>query len=357
MRRAQPLQQLLLLLLLVHATHLACSSPAAGAAVPGSETEDQTKLQHAVCSLQLRGSSSGIFGISGTQEATLNCTSESGIKVAVSTDASRLMQAAGLSEGTLRSINVSGVSDLLDADCKEHAASLRASGSHPLLLFCGSYAVRFVQPLVHFVRYQNAEETSAPRNVTLLAFAGMVKASISNGSFEGNTLGSILSLHSNASLLVQDSVFSSNVLRGSCINAHDSSLLHVERTAFISNIAYPERLYGGVAVRIAGSAQAVLHTCNCVNNTVTAADFVGDPALSISSWGGATYITERAKLRMHSSVLQGNTAYYGAGVWAGEFSQVRSEHLNMQLQMYRYGQICQCRDIGQSRLSLPDEMS
>jgi hypothetical protein len=186
---------------------------------------------------------------------------------------------------------------------------------------CGNNSVMFLQPVVQHVSLQDVRNSSTAGGTILLAFAGMVEASISHGRFEGNALGSILLVQGNASLVVNSSVFSSNSLSGSCIRTDESSILHVEHTAFASNIAYTQSMDGGAVLRVAGDARAALNACSLVNSTATTPHYSGDPALSIR-WGGAAHVTQHGRLAMQSCVLQDNTANYGGSVWAGESSQV-----------------------------------
>jgi hypothetical protein len=202
-------QQLRVLLLPLLMAHLACSSSAAAAtAAVNAAAADGPSLQHAVCHLELRGHSSSNLGSPEDQVANLTCTSSSGHKVPVSENTPLLTQHTGSSKSMLHNIVLSGVDDVVDAECQDHAASLNALGLQPLLFFCGNSNVVFVSPVVHQVQLQDAEGEAAGRNIVVFAFAGQMKASISNGSFHHNSLGSILVLLGNASVAVINSTFS-----------------------------------------------------------------------------------------------------------------------------------------------------
>jgi hypothetical protein len=228
-----PQQLVLLLLLPLMMIHLVCSSSEAAAAAV-SAASGTPPLQHAVCRLELRGHSSSNLVAPAIQAANITCTSGSGRKVPVSTNMSHLVQhndtGNTISKHTLGSITLSGVGVLDNAECKEHAASLNASGSHPLLFFCGNYSVTFMNPLVQQVQLQDVAGNAAAKSYVVFAFAGLVRASISNGSFHSNSLDSIVELQGNASLIVSNSTFSSNQLRHSCIVAYGSSTLQVTHT-------------------------------------------------------------------------------------------------------------------------------
>jgi hypothetical protein len=128
-RCSQRAQLLPLLLLLVH---MACNSPAAAAALLASTVADASAMQHAVCYLELLVQSSGNLGTPALILANLTCTSSSGHDVPVSINITHSVQQNRSGKARLGSINVSGVQDLKDSECSEHAASLRRSGSHPL---------------------------------------------------------------------------------------------------------------------------------------------------------------------------------------------------------------------------------
>jgi hypothetical protein len=318
-------QQLLLLLPLLMA-HLACSNFAAGATAVVNAAADGPSLQRAVCYLELRGHSSNNLGAPEVPAANLTCTSSSGRKVPVSTNMLLLMQHTGSSKTMLHNITLSGVDDVVDTECQDHAASLNASGFQPLLFFCGNYKVVFISPVVHQVHLQDAEDEAADRNSIVFAFAGRVRASISNGSFHGNSLGSIVVLLGNASVTASNSTFGVNQLQGSCIRVYDFSKLHVMQTAFESNIAYAALWDGGAVLRIAGSSQAAFTACRLVNSTATAPQYDGNPANS-GRWAGAVNVDEFARLRMQSCVLRDNVAQYGGSVRSGGNTEVQSSLL------------------------------
>jgi hypothetical protein len=309
--------------LLLLMAHLACSNFAAGATAAVNAAADGPSLQRAVCYLELRGHSSNNLGAPEVHAANLTCTSSSGRKVPVSADMSLLMQYNGSSKPMLHNITLSGVDDVVGTECQHHAASLNALGFQPLLFFCGDYDVVFIRPVVHKVYLQDAEDEAADRNVTVFAFAGRVRASISIGSFHGNSLGSILVLLGNASVTASNTTFTGNQLRGSCIRAYGSSKLHVMQTAFESNIAYAALWDGGAVLRIAGSAHASLNACSLVNSTATAPQDNVNPANS-GRWGGAVNVDEFARLSMQACVLQDNVPEFGGGVRSGANTEVQS---------------------------------
>jgi hypothetical protein len=319
--------------------HLIRSLPAAVAADNTVAAADKPPPR-ALCYLELIGHSSSNLGTPLLQAANLTCTSSNGHPVPVSANMSRLLQQNSSSEAALHNITLSGVREVVDAECKEQAAILDALGFQPLLFFCGNYNVVLVSPVVQQVHVQDAQGAAATgcgnavgvttggcsttgRSIVVFAFAGRMRASISKGSFHNNSLGSIVVLSGNASMAVTKSAFNSNQLTGSCIRGYGSSTLHVAQTAFDSNTAYASYLDGGAVLRIAGSARAEFKACSLVNSTATAPNYTGTPFLS-ARWGGAVHANEQARLVMQSCLLQGNRAEYGAGVWAGGTSEVHS---------------------------------
>jgi hypothetical protein len=294
---------LLQLLLLLHL----CSSNVAVA--------DGAAAQHVACQLVLQGrssasssSSSGPSKTATNSRAVLNCTSDGPalfrVPVGIISNATGLDNASSLGLAALR-----GVEDI-DEECKQQAAGLLYT---PLLFFCGNYSITFVDSWVHDVGSSSANAT-AVSSFALLAFGGHVKASISNGSFVGNAVGAVVLLLGNASLVVDDSAFSSNTLNGSCISADGASSLVVENSTFTNNTATPPVALvapdGGAALRIAGSATALCNACTISGNKAT------------EGWGGGVRASGGGRLAMRGCLLLNTSAAQGGSLWAGEDSRV-----------------------------------
>lgn len=318
----------LLSLVILCCTAWAFDAPAAAAAAAAAPTAAAptaaVPAQHTVCHLTLQGhnsSSSSSSGLTKMASANLTCVAPDGTpaRVAVSINTTHF-------NGTQISLTVSGVTRLQNEECKQQAAAFKFP---PLVFFCGSYSVSLVQPVVEGVWLHSVADASAGTyasgGAAMLAFGGLANASISDGSFSGNTAGRILHLQGNASVLVTASSFSSNTVSGSCIWAEGTSSSTLQDAAFINNTAYSTELTdGGAALYIADNASVAMTACSIVDNKVADTQQGWDPAKS-GRWGGGIMIRTRhnAKLTMHSCLLRGNVAYLGGGLFAGGDSQVR----------------------------------
>jgi hypothetical protein len=297
MRHAGLLLQLVLLL-------QCCLSNAAAA--------DAAAARHAVCQLVLHGHSTASSSSSSspgeaepTSKALLSCTPDN-ISVGINSNITGLEIARSAAAAR-------GVHDL-DEDCQQQAGALLYT---PVLFFCGNYSITLTNPVVHGIGRASANATAAS-SLVLLAFGGRVKASISNGSFVDNRVGAVVLLLGNASLVVNNSAFSSNTLNGSCISAAGASSLVVENSTFFNNNASPPAalvaLDGGAALRIAGSANVSCNACVISGNKA-------------EGWGGGVRSLGSARLTMRSCLMRNNSAQQGGSLWAGEDSRVSSSSI------------------------------
>lgn len=114
-------------------------------------------------------SSSIVLPMPGVAHASLHCTGQG--RVAVAVNSTYMSKHAA---------NFTGVTVVSSSDCKQQADG--ETHIYPLLQFCGSYTVRLLQPLVQRVWLQNGSDAATDATESwlgaVLAFADGVNATI-----------------------------------------------------------------------------------------------------------------------------------------------------------------------------------
>lgn len=247
------------------------------ASIGSAQIAPAKQRQRAVCSLKLEGSTAAVeFMVASAQ---LDCNSTLPISVGVNT--------TYLGKHILHFTGVQVVSNLA---CQQQAQGwVTSSGGTfksmlAMLYFCGDYDITLLQPKVLNMRL---EQNSSEWFSAILAFGGSTTATIRQGSFAGNSAGSIIVAFQTATLQVEDSsVFDHNSgLTGTGIKAMDEATVVVRYISFRHNTA----TWGG-ALGCYQNASISIDSCLFQNNTV-------------STWGGAVEIgcVGGQQVRMYNS--------------------------------------------------------